>query len=109
MYTYFFFADMESPQFYLNDDSTPRTSADVQEGNVLRLSCFVEGNPTPRVQLSKRHHKRDVVLSDSTTHWSNYSFEREVMCSDSGVYVCASWIEGFGSKRTQINLNILCE
>ncbi|XP_022311594.2 uncharacterized protein LOC111116862 [Crassostrea virginica] len=100
---------MESPQFYLNDDSTPRTSADVQEGNVLRLSCFVEGNPTPRVQLSKRHHKRDVVLSDSTTHWSNYSFEREVMCSDSGVYDCASWIEGFGLKQTQINLNILCD
>ena len=109
---YYFFShvDMEFPIFDVyRENEIKLQTTDVKEGKVLQLSCFVEGNPTPKVQISKVHKSRDIVLLESNGHWSNYSFKREVTCLDSGVYACSARTEELQSKRNEIFLNILCE
>ncbi|XP_078329737.1 hemicentin-2-like [Crassostrea virginica] len=101
---------MEFPIFDVyRENEIKLQTTDVKEGKVLQLSCFVEGNPTPKVQISKVHKSRDIVLLESNGHWSNYSFKREVTCLDSGVYACSARTEELQSKRNEIFLNILCD
>lgn len=60
---------MDLPSVYIHGER--RIKADIREGTTLRVSYFVNGNPTPRVRISKVQDNGTAILSDVSGRWSN--------------------------------------
>lgn len=98
---------MDLPLVYINEEQ--RIQADVREGTTLHVSCFVNGNPTPRVRLSKVKDSGSTILSEVTGPWSNYSSDHGTQCSDTGAFDCVGMAAGLGTESVKIDINVLCK
>lgn len=99
---------VDSPVVYLNDKLV-YNQIDILEGEPLRLSCFVDGNPTPTVRLEKSHKGGTFILSEVMNHWSNYSHSTGAMCSNTVTYVCSGQSSDLKTITKAIGVNIFCE
>lgn len=107
LFVYVLFADVDVPVVYLNDEWV-YGRIDIQEGKLLHLSCFVDGNPTPTVRIGKSRNGRTVILSEAMDQWSNFRFSTGAKCSDTGTYICYG--ESTNQKTNKaIEVNILCK
>lgn len=98
---------MDLPLVYINEEQ--RIQADIREGTTLHVSCFVNGNPTPRVRLSKVKDSGSAILSEVTGPWSNYSSDRGTQCSDTGAFDCVGMAAGLGTESVKFDINVLCK
>lgn len=79
------YADIDDPIIYVNDEwVSDRKSVDIQKRKPSHISCYVEGNPTPTVRLSKSQNGGKTFLSEAMDNWSNYRFGTGAQCSDTG-------------------------
>lgn len=108
LYLHVFDADVDVPVVYLNDELVSNR-INILEGKPFHLSCFVEANPTPTVQLGKIENGGTAILSEARGHWSNYSFGTGAQLSDTGTYVCYGQSSDLKTNTKAIELNILCK
>lgn len=81
----------------------------IREGTTIHVSCFVNGNPTPRVRLSKVQDSKTAILSEVTGPWSNYSSDRGMQCSDTGTFDCVGMATVLGTESVKFDINVLCK
>ncbi|XP_062602478.1 uncharacterized protein LOC134264197 isoform X2 [Saccostrea cucullata] len=95
---------LSKPVIFLNDSNLTRSN--IKEGHTLNISCFVEGNPTPTIKLSKVSKRHTNEPRDK--YWLNYTIAK-AQCSDSGTYRCTGNTSQHGSKHEELTVNVTCE
>lgn len=105
--TFFYcFTDIEEIRLYIND--TLYSNADVSENTSLRISCFVDGNPTPTIRLSRGQSHTETKLEEKEGKWLNFTIE-STQCSHTDTYKCTWTSAVFGSSYVLFNINVLCK
>lgn len=105
--TLIWISDMDLPFVYISEER--RIQADIREGTTLHVSCFVNGNPTPRVRLSKVNDSGTAILSEVIGHWLNYSSDRGMQSSDTGTFDCVGMVTVLGTGSVKFDINVLCK
>ncbi|XP_062605647.1 hemicentin-1-like [Saccostrea cucullata] len=94
---------LSKPVIFLNNSN--QTLSSITEGHTLNISCFVEGNPTPTIKLSRvlKGH----INEQQEKYWLNYTIAK-AQCSDTGTYRCTG-NTSFESKHEELTVNVTCE
>ncbi|XP_062568082.1 uncharacterized protein LOC134230334, partial [Saccostrea cucullata] len=89
----------------LPDLNAYQTLSSITEGHTLNISCFVEGNPTPTIKLSRvlKGH----INEQQEKYWLNYTIAK-AQCSDTGTYRCTG-NTSFESKHEELTVNVTYE
>ncbi|XP_062595951.1 uncharacterized protein LOC134257340 isoform X2 [Saccostrea cucullata] len=94
---------LSKPVIFLNNSN--QTLSSIKEGHTLNISCFVEGNPTPSIKLSRvlKGH----INEQQEKYWLKYTIA-QAQCSDTGTYRCTG-NTSFDSKHEEVTVNVTCE
>lgn len=111
-----YFLDLEKPRIYINGILSSMPIKEVKENTLFRFSCFVEGNPTPKIYLcySNKSLSNVPFIGGSTNiserieneNWVNYTVG-SVQCSNSDNYTCkgsSDTLNTIEEKRIQITV-----
>lgn len=79
--TFFWFTDLDNFTLYTND--VLGSNEDVRENTSLRISCHIDGNPAPKIRLSRG--QVDTELIERQGSWLNYTIN-PAQCSDTDRY-----------------------
>ena len=93
---------------FVNDEvGKPNYAVQIKEGNKLRLSCYINGNPVPDITLSKETGVSR-ILQRNTSNWLNHTIE-SLQCSDTGTYKCTGTSTGFTEREKIFRINVTCK
>ena len=93
---------------FVNDEvGKPNYAVQIKEGNKLRLSCYISGNPVPDITLSKETGVSR-ILQRNTKNWLNHTIE-SLQCSDTGTYKCTGTSTGFTEREKIFGINATCK
>lgn len=76
----------------------------VNEHMPLRVACFVDGNPIPKIRLFKGH--KELAMVTNKLKWANYSATH---CEDTDNYTCEGSSDEFSSNNQTVEVNITCK
>ncbi|XP_061180583.1 immunoglobulin superfamily member 10-like [Saccostrea echinata] len=92
------------PKILLNGSSDNRLN--ITEGEYLHISCYVDGNPIPTINLTRSLH--DKILGAKNKHWRNHTI-LNTNCSDTDTYTCTGKSSQLGNVSTEFTLNVHCK
>ncbi|XP_065931252.1 uncharacterized protein [Magallana gigas] len=81
------------------------SNIELNENAPLRISCHVDGNPTPTIRLSRGQGYTEPEQRHGT--WLNYTIDT-AQCTDTDTYRCSGTSTGFSNTDKVININVLC-
>uniref|UniRef100_A0A8W8P1E0 Uncharacterized protein n=1 Tax=Magallana gigas TaxID=29159 RepID=A0A8W8P1E0_MAGGI len=94
---------LDDTLLYINGEMI--SNIELNENAPLRISCHVDGNPTPTIRLSRG--QADTVLEQRQGTWLNYTID-SAQCTDTDTYRCRGTSTGFSNTDKVININVLC-
>lgn len=100
-------SDLDNPIMVVNDKiGESNYAVQIIEGEELRLSCYVNGNPVPKITFKKEAD--DSRISQSTSSdWLNYTTPSK--CSDMGTYKCTGESTGFNNTEKMFGISVICK
>lgn len=101
--TFFWFTDLDNFTLYTND--VLGSNEDVRENTSLRISCHIDGNPAPKIRLSRG--QVDTELIERQGSWLNYTIN-PAQCSDTDTYTCRGTSTRFNTVERIFNISIFC-
>ncbi|XP_052692711.1 uncharacterized protein LOC128170990 [Crassostrea angulata] len=81
------------------------SNIELNENAPLRISCHVDGNPTPTIRLSRGQGYTELEQRQGT--WLNYTIDM-AQCTDTDTYRCRGTSTEFSNTDRVININVLC-
>nr|XP_022304826.1 uncharacterized protein LOC111111928 [Crassostrea virginica] len=97
---------LDNPVVFVNDkNGEPNHPVEIREGEKLRLSCYVNGNPVPIITL-KREDGDSTILKSTSGDWLNYT--TSARCSDMGTYKCTGISAVFNNTEKLFGINVIC-
>ena len=100
-------SDLDNPIMVVNNKVGESSNAvQISEGEKLRLSCYVNGNPVPIITLKKE--ASDSIISQSpSSDWLNYTTSSK--CSDMGTYKCTGESTKFNNTEKMFGIYVICK
>ena len=99
---------LDDPVVSVNDEVGKQVHAEhIREGDELRLSCHVNGNPDPNITLSKESSDSR-ILQRETSDWLNHTIHSS-QCSDMGTYKCSGISTAFTKRENTFVINVTCK
>ena len=100
--------ELDDPVVFVIDEVWESNLAvQINEGNELPLSCYVNGNPDPYITLSKEGADSG-ILQRKTGDWLNHTIKSS-QCSDMGTYKCTGISTVFTKREKTFGINITCK
>ena len=84
--------------FVIDEVWESNLAVQINEGNELPLSCYVNGNPDPYITLSKEGADSGILQGKTS-----------VQCSDMGTYKCTGISTVFTKREKTFGINITCK
>ena len=101
-------SDLDNPIMFVNDKVGESSNAvQISEGEKLRLSCYVNGNPVPIITLKKEASDSIILQSPSKDWWLNYTTSSK--CSDTGTYKCTGESTKFNNTEKMFGIYVICK
>ncbi|XP_052692710.1 uncharacterized protein LOC128170988 isoform X2 [Crassostrea angulata] len=88
---------------YINGEMI--SNIELNENAPMRISCHVDGNPTPTIRLSRGQGYTE--LEQRQGPWLNYTIDT-AQCTDTDTYRCRGTSTGFSNTEKVINISVLC-
>ena len=88
-----------------NQDSN--IAIQIHEGKKLKIACNVNGNPTPKIRISKEMDD-SVSIPMEEKKWLNHTIEY-TQCSHTGTYKCTGVSTEFNDTEKSFGINVTCE
>ena len=79
----------------------------IREGEELRLSCNVNGNPVPSITISKEAGDSR-ILRRKASGWLHHTIDSS-QCSDMGTYKCTGISPVFSKREKSFGINVICK
>ncbi|XP_078329233.1 uncharacterized protein LOC111113634 isoform X1 [Crassostrea virginica] len=99
---------LDNPVVSVNDEvGKPHYEVQIREGDELRLSCYVRGNPVPNIALSKDNGDFRILQSNRSDR-INHTIDSS-QCSDMGTYKCTGTSAGFTKREQTFGINVTCK
>uniref|UniRef100_A0A8W8P7N7 Uncharacterized protein n=1 Tax=Magallana gigas TaxID=29159 RepID=A0A8W8P7N7_MAGGI len=94
---------LDDTLLYINGEML--SNIELNENAPMRISCHVDGNPTPTIRLNRGHGYTELEQRQGT--WLNYTIDT-AQCTHTDTYRCSGTSTGFNITEKVININVLC-
>eukprot|EP00105_Crassostrea_gigas_P006932 XP_011421012.1 PREDICTED: uncharacterized protein LOC105323640 [Crassostrea gigas] len=94
---------LDDTLLYINGEMI--SNIELNENAQMRISCHVDGNPTPTIRLRRGQGYTELEQRQGT--WLNYTIDM-AQCTDTDTYRCRGTSTGFSNTDKVININVLC-
>lgn len=98
------FSDLNDTLFYINGEM--KSNVVLTENAPLRISCHLDGNPTPTIRLSRGQADTELEQRQGTS--LNYTIDT-AHCTDTDTYVCRGTSTVFNNRNKVFNINVICK
>lgn len=95
---------MDKPVLFRNNYNNSGLIWTVNEHMPLRVACFVDGNPIPKIRLFKGH--KELAMVTNNLKWANYTVN---LCEETDNYTCKGSSDEFNSNNQTVEVNITCK
>lgn len=98
--------DVDKPVFFINDTHLISEVLEVLENTVVRIQCFVDGNPIPSIHL--RNGARYLSTNKQNSKWANYTLV-SAQCNDTDSYYCTGKSTIFNVSEHTLKIDVMCK
>lgn len=96
----------DKPVFFINDTHLISEVLEVLENTVVRIQCFVDGNPIPSIHL--RNGARYLSTNKQNSKWANYTLV-SAQCNDTDSYYCTGKSTIFNVSEHTLKIDVMCK
>lgn len=101
-----YFVDFDKPVLFINETHLISEVLEVLENTVVRIQCFVDGNPIPSIHL--RNGARYLSTNKQNSKWANYTLV-SAQCNDTDSYYCIGKSTIFNVSEHTLKIDVMCK